>query len=116
MIHESLTIADNEKLNRIKRCRNGHRVAKLKQQRSTLETKLKLLWEQDEVILALLRVEEIETEQADILQEKIESVIIEIGMALTEHDKSSTTESDSNVTTSVVPVLPTTSMTDNNKS
>ena len=113
-----MTIADNEELNRIKRCRNGHRVAKFKQQRSTLETKLKLLREQDEVILALLSVEEIETEteQADTLQEIIESVIIEMGMALTEYGKSNTTESDSNVLTSVVPVLPTTSMTDNNKS
>ena len=130
-------------MNQKKRCRNGHRtlakrtvasvdeiltsmleksqltphIAKLNQQKSTVEAKLKLLREQDEAILALVSVDEIETEieQAHILQERIKSVMIEIGMALAEYDKSSTIESntDNNVITSVASVLPTTSMTEN---
>ncbi len=136
-------MTEKEELNRKKRCRNGHRtsakrtvasvdeiltsvseksqltlhIARLKQQKSTLEAKLKVLREQDEAILALVSVDEIETEieQADILQERIESVIIEIEMALAEYDKSSTIElnTDNNVITSVASVLPTTSMTEN---
>ncbi|CAB3983095.1 Hypothetical predicted protein, partial [Paramuricea clavata] len=72
-------MAEKEELTRKKRCRNGHRtsakrimasigetlmsvaeksqltphIAKLKQQKSTLEAKLKSLREQDEAILAL---------------------------------------------------------------
>ena len=137
-------MAEKEELTRKKRCRNGHRtsakrimasvgetlmsvaeksqltphIAKLKQQRSTLETKLKSLREQDEAILALVSVEdiELEIEQGDITREKIESVIIEVQMALEEYEKSSTTQLniENNVITPVTPTQPTTSITGNN--
>ena len=137
-------MAEKEELTRKKRCRNGHRtsakrimasvgetlmsvaeksqltphIAKLKQQKSTLEAKLKSLREQDEAILALVSVEdiELEIEQGDITREKIESVIIEVQMALEEYEKSSTTQLniENNVITPVTPTQPTTSITGNN--
>ncbi|CAB4000089.1 PREDICTED: uncharacterized protein LOC105315219 [Paramuricea clavata] len=137
-------MAEKEELTRKKRCRNGHRtsakrimasigetlmsvaeksqltphIAKLKQQKSTLEAKLKSLREQDEAILALVSVEdiELEIEQGDISREKIESVIIEVQMALDEYEKSSTTQlnTENNVITPVTPTQPTTSITGNN--
>ncbi|CAB4034590.1 PREDICTED: uncharacterized protein LOC107346460 [Paramuricea clavata] len=137
-------MAEKEELTRKKRCRNGHRtsakrimasigetlmsvaeksqltphIAKLKQQKSTLEAKLKSLREQDEAILALVSVEdiELEIEQGDISREKIESVIIEVQMALDEYEKSITTQlnTENNVITPVTPTQPTTSITGNN--
>ncbi|XP_028397211.1 uncharacterized protein LOC114521021 [Dendronephthya gigantea] len=106
-------MAETEALNRKKRCRNGHRsstkrvissvkeclmsvteksqltphIAKLTQQRTTLETKLQVLQELDKDILALVSDEdiELEIEQADIMQENIQSTVIEINMCLEEH-------------------------------
>ena len=106
-------MCETEALNLKKRCRNGHRtstkrvisavneimasvtekaqltphVAKLKQSKATLEQKMEVLSAQNAETVNLVSEEdiELEIEQADILQEKIQSTIIEIEMAFEEY-------------------------------